>query len=111
MRPEPQPVPGKRAMECAEITYRQLDYWARTGLIAPDVPATNPESAPRYSFAAVTKLVVLKRLLDLGVSLQDIKQALAGMVMPPGLAIDVATIAEVVRHRMLRFPGPYDDAA
>ena len=35
----PEGYSGKRAAEIAGITYRQLDYWARTGLVGPAAAA------------------------------------------------------------------------
>jgi len=67
---------GKTAMEAAEITYRQLDYWARTGLVMPSVrPAKGSGSQRLYSFRDILVLKVVKRLLDTGVSLQNIRAA------------------------------------
>lgn len=67
---------GHTACRAAGITYRQLDYWARTGLVEPSVrPATGSGTQRLYSFRDVLVLKVVKRLLDTGVSLQQIRQA------------------------------------
>ncbi len=67
---------GPTACAAAGITYRQLDYWARTGLVEPSVrPAHGSGSQRLYSFRDVLVLKVVKRLLDTGVSLQQIRQA------------------------------------
>lgn len=67
---------GQTACRAAGITYRQLDYWARTGLVEPSIrPATGSGTARLYSFRDVLVLKVVKRLLDSGVSLQQIRQA------------------------------------
>lgn len=67
---------GPIAAGAAGITYRQLDYWARTGLVVPSVrSATGSGSARLYSFRDVLVLKVVKRLLDTGVSLQQIRVA------------------------------------
>lgn len=59
------------------ITYRQLDYWARTGLIRPSIQsAQGSGSQRRYSFTDLVQLKVVKRLLDAGMSLQKIRSAL-----------------------------------
>lgn len=59
------------------ITYRQLDYWARTKLIRPSVqPATGSGSQRLYSFSDIIQLKVVKRLLDAGMSLKRIRQAI-----------------------------------
>lgn len=67
---------GPVACAAAEITYRQLDYWARTGLVEPSVrPATGSGTQRLYSFRDILVLKVVKRLLDTGVSLQNIRSA------------------------------------
>lgn len=67
---------GPVACGAAGITYRQLDYWARTGLVEPTVrTATGSGSQRLYSFRDVLVLKVVKRLLDTGVSLQQIRTA------------------------------------
>ena len=81
-KPEPvSPLLGYRgpaACAAAGITYRQLDYWARTGLVEPSVRATQGSGSPRlYSFRDVLVLKVVKRLLDAGVSLQSIRTAVS----------------------------------
>lgn len=67
---------GPVACRAAGITYRQLDYWARTGLVEPTIrPATGSGTQRLYSFRDVLVLKVVKRLLDSGVSLQQIRTA------------------------------------
>jgi DNA-binding transcriptional MerR regulator len=67
---------GPTACKAAGITYRQLDYWARTGLVEPSVrPATGSGTQRLYSFRDILVLKVVKRLLDTGVSLQQIRVA------------------------------------
>jgi DNA-binding transcriptional MerR regulator len=67
---------GPTACAAAGITYRQLDYWARTGLVAPSVrTATGSGTQRLYSFRDILVLKVVKRLLDTGVSLQNIRRA------------------------------------
>ncbi|GAA4216286.1 MerR family transcriptional regulator [Actinocatenispora rupis] len=68
---------GVTACHAAGITYRQLDYWARTGLVVPSVrPAAGSGSQRLYSFRDIVVLKVVKRLLDAGVSLQNIRKAI-----------------------------------
>jgi DNA-binding transcriptional MerR regulator len=58
------------------ITYRQLDYWARTGLVRPSVRDAGGSGTQRlYSFQDLLQLRVIKKLLDTGVSLQQIRRA------------------------------------
>ena len=67
---------GKRAAEIVGITYRQLDYWARTDLIRPSVAdATGSGSRRRYSYKDLLELKVIKRLLDAGIKLESIRDA------------------------------------
>jgi DNA-binding transcriptional MerR regulator len=67
---------GPIAARAAGITYRQLDYWARTGLVVPSVRSASGSGSQRlYSFRDVLVLKVVKRLLDTGVSLQQIRVA------------------------------------
>ena len=68
---------GPTACSAAGITYRQLDYWARTGLVEPSVrPAHGSGTQRLYSFRDILMLKVVKRLLDTGVSLQNIRAAI-----------------------------------
>ena len=67
---------GPIACSAAGITYRQLDYWARTGLVEPSVRTAAGSGSQRlYSFRDILVLKVIKRLLDTGVSLQNIRTA------------------------------------
>jgi DNA-binding transcriptional MerR regulator len=67
---------GPTACAAAGITYRQLDYWARTGLVEPSVrPAAGSGSQRLYGFSDILVLRVVKRLLDTGISLQQIRSA------------------------------------
>lgn len=68
---------GPTACRAAQITYRQLDYWARTGLVEPSVRGAAGSGSQRlYSFQDILVLKVVKRLLDTGVSLQQIRTAI-----------------------------------
>ena len=74
--PEDMGYRGPTACAAAGITYRQLDYWARTGLVEPGIrSATGSGSQRLYSFRDILVLKVVKRLLDTGVSLQNIRTA------------------------------------
>ncbi|MDQ6851756.1 MAG: MerR family transcriptional regulator [Actinomycetota bacterium] len=67
---------GPTACTAANISYRQLDYWARTGLVGPSVRGASGSGTQRlYSFKDILVLKVVKRLLDTGVSLQNIRAA------------------------------------
>jgi DNA-binding transcriptional MerR regulator len=67
---------GPTACSAAGISYRQLDYWARTGLVEPSVRAAHGSGTQRlYSFRDILVLKVVKKLLDTGISLQQIRAA------------------------------------
>ncbi|MFC5723342.1 MerR family transcriptional regulator [Streptomyces gamaensis] len=93
---------GPTACAAAGITYRQLDYWARTGLVEPSVrPAHGSGTQRLYSFRDVVVLKIVKRLLDTGVSLQNIRTAVQhlrsrGMADLPQMTLmsDGATVYE-----------------
>ena len=60
------------------ISYRQLDYWARTGLVRPSVKDAQGSGSQRlYSFQDLAVLKLIKRMLDSGVNLQQIRRAMA----------------------------------
>ena len=67
---------GPTACSVAGITYRQLDYWARTGLVVPSIRDASGSGTQRlYSFRDILVLKVVRRLLATGVSLQNIRAA------------------------------------
>jgi DNA-binding transcriptional MerR regulator len=68
---------GPQVCHIVGITYRQLDYWARTGLLLPSISeARGSGSQRRYSYLDLVQLKVIKRLLDSGVSLQAARRAI-----------------------------------
>jgi DNA-binding transcriptional MerR regulator len=67
---------GATACVAAGITYRQLDYWARTELVVPSIKSASGSGSQRlYGFGDILVLKIVKRLLDTGVSLQNIRTA------------------------------------
>lgn len=69
---------GPTACNAAGISYRQLDYWARTGLVDPSVREASGSGTQRlYSFRDILVLKIVKKLLDAGISLQNIRTAIA----------------------------------
>jgi DNA-binding transcriptional MerR regulator len=67
---------GATACSAAGITYRQLDYWARTSLVEPSIRTAHGSGTQRlYGFRDILVLKIVKRLLDAGVSLQNIRTA------------------------------------
>lgn len=73
------PEDGYRAPQVCSlvgITYRQLDYWARTNLLTPSLQQAAGSGSQRlYSFSDLVQLKVIKRLLDAGMSLKRIRTA------------------------------------
>ena len=75
--PEDTGFRGPTACSAAGISYRQLDYWARTKLVEPSVRSATGSGTQRlYSFKDILLLKIIKRLLDAGVSLQQIRVAI-----------------------------------
>lgn len=67
---------GAVAARAAGISYRQLDYWARTALVEPTVRGAAGSGSQRlYGFRDILVLKLVKRLLDTGISLQQIRTA------------------------------------
>ena len=92
------------ACHAVGISYRQLDYWARTGLVVPSVRDASGSGTQRlYSFRDIVVLKVVKRLLDAGVSLQNIRKAIE--TLRSWGVDDLATHhADLRRHHGLRVP-------
>jgi DNA-binding transcriptional MerR regulator len=68
---------GPQVCKIVGITYRQLDYWARTNLVRPSVCDANGSGTQRlYSYRDLVELKVVKKLLDAGVSLQRARRAI-----------------------------------
>lgn len=77
-RPNVNGYKGNTAARAAGISYRQLDYWARTGLVEPTVRGAQGSGSQRlYGFRDILVLKLVKRLLDTGISLQQIRTAIA----------------------------------
>jgi DNA-binding transcriptional MerR regulator len=82
---------GNSAASAAGISYRQLDYWDRTALVQPGVRGAAGSGSQRlYSFRDILVLKLVKRLLDAGVSLQQIRLAV-GVLRGAGIG-DLAKI-------------------
>ncbi len=66
---------GTQAAKIVGITYRQLDYWARTDLLRPSLAeATGSGSRRRYSYRDLLELRVIKTLLDAGIRLESVRE-------------------------------------
>ncbi len=68
---------GPQTCKIVDITYRQLDYWTRTGLVSPSIHEASGSGDQRlYSFNDLLQLKVIKQLTDAGASLQKVRQAI-----------------------------------
>jgi DNA-binding transcriptional MerR regulator len=86
---------GPQVCKIVGITYRQLDYWARTDLIRPSVAdARGSGTQRRYSYRDLVELKVIKGLLDAGVSLQSARKAIE--YLRDHLGEDIATASLVI---------------
>jgi len=106
---------GPQACKIVGITYRQLDYWARTDLIRPSLAdARGSGTQRRYSYRDLVELKVIKGLLDGGVSLRSARRAVeylrsnlgeeiatASLVFSNGASVLVRSdgeLVDVLRH-------------
>ena len=86
---------GATVCRLTGVTYRQLDYWARTNLVTPSVAsATGSGSKRRYSYRDILEVKVVKSLLDAGVALARARQAID--CLRDGLGVDLATASLVL---------------
>ncbi len=86
---------GATVCRLTGVTYRQLDYWARTDLVTPSVAsATGSGSKRRYSYRDILEVKVVKSLLDAGVALARARQAVD--CLRDGLGVDLATASLVL---------------
>jgi len=95
LRPLPANIGYRGPVACAAagITYRQLDYWARTGLVTPSVrDAAGSGSQRLYGFRDILILRIVKRLIDTGVSLPNIRAAVAHLENQSGSDLASLTI-------------------
>ncbi|HLX89449.1 MAG TPA: MerR family transcriptional regulator [Acidimicrobiales bacterium] len=81
---------GPQVCSLVGITYRQLDYWARTGLLRPSIADARGSGTQRvYAYTDVLELKVIKQLLDAGISLQRARRAVE--CLRQGLGADLAS--------------------
>jgi DNA-binding transcriptional MerR regulator len=95
LRPLPPNIGYRGPVACAAagITYRQLDYWARTGLVVPSVRGAAGSGTQRlYGFRDILALRVVKRLIDTGVSLPNIRTAVDHLADRSGADLASLTI-------------------
>lgn len=75
MSTTPEGFSGTHAAKVVGISYRQLDYWARTDLIRPSLTdATGSGSRRRYSYKDLLELRVVKTLIDAGLKLESVRE-------------------------------------
>ena len=87
---------GARAAEIVGITYRQLDYWARTDLVRPSLDdAKGSGSRRRYSYRDLLELRVIKSLLDAGIKLESVREVFS--YLRDNLGEDVTTANLVIQ--------------
>ncbi|MEJ7845887.1 MAG: MerR family transcriptional regulator [Acidimicrobiales bacterium] len=92
---------GKRAAEVVGITYRQLDYWARTDLIRPSLAdASGSGSRRKYAYRDLLELRIIKQLVDAGIKLEQVRgvfrqlrQLVGDDIAAANLVIDGASVA------------------
>lgn len=66
---------GTKTASIVGITYRQLDYWTRTGLVRPSLTDANGSGTRReYSYRDLLELRVIKNLLDAGIKLEAVRE-------------------------------------
>lgn len=88
---------GKKAAEIVGITYRQLDYWARTDLVRPSVAdASGSGSRRQYSYRDLLELKAIKTLLDAGIKLESVRTVFA--YLRDQLGEDIASAQIVITN-------------
>ncbi len=93
---------GPQVCSLVGITYRQLDYWARTGLLRPSLAeATGSGSKRLYSYRDLLELKVIKQLLDAGVSLQSARRAVDCLRQDLGADLASANLVLTGTHSVL----------
>jgi DNA-binding transcriptional MerR regulator len=78
--PTEQGFSGRKTAEVVGISYRQLDYWARTGLVTPSLAEARGSGSRRsYSYRDLLELKVIKTLLDAGLKLESVRKVFTYM--------------------------------
>ena len=86
---------GTKAAHIVGISYRQLDYWARTNLVIPSLTAATGSGTRReYSYGDLLELKVIKNLLDAGIKLESVREVFR--YMRNNLNTDVASAHVVI---------------
>ena len=96
---------GARAAEVVGISYRQLDYWARTGLVRPSIQDAQGSGTQRlYSFQDLALLKLIKRMLDSGVNLQQVRKAMKTLKGLDEPALGTTLVSD--GHRIYQVESP-----
>ena len=99
---------GKRIAEIVGISYRQLDYWARTDLLRPSLSdATGSGSRRRYSYRDLLELKVIKSLLDAGIKLESVRKAFT--YLRDNVEADIASATLVISGNSSVLAGDGDE--
>jgi DNA-binding transcriptional MerR regulator len=84
---------GTRTAEIVGITYRQLDYWARTDLVRPSMAdAKGSGTRRKYSYRDLLELKIIKQLLDAGIKLETVREVFSNLREHVGEDITSANI-------------------
>lgn len=97
---------GPQVCAIVGISYRQLDYWARTGLVKPSLAeARGSGTQRRYSYGDLVELKVIKRLLDGGLSLQAARKAVQCLRSGMGESLSSAALVMAGNKSILAHTG------
>ncbi len=97
---------GPQVCKVIGITYRQLDYWARTNLVRPSVQdAAGSGTQREYSYTDLVELKVIKSLLDAGVSLQAARKAIEYLREHLGEELGSANLVLQCADSLLTYSG------
>ncbi len=93
--PASEGFPAKRAAEIVDISYRQLDYWTRTGLVSASCASAEGSGTRRaYSYSDLLELRAIKSLLDAGIKLESVREVVA--YLRDELKSDIASVSLVI---------------
>jgi len=97
---------GKQACEIVGISYRQLDYWDRQGVVCPSLSAAHGSGTQRrYSYRDLVRLRMVKQLLDAGVQLKNARKAIEYLREEEGADWQTASIVLAEGNSILARDG------
>ena len=89
---------GRKTAEVVGISYRQLDYWARTDLVRPSLAdAQGSGSRRKYAYRDLLELKVIKQLLDAGIKLESVREVFS--YLRDSLGEDITTANLVINGK------------